>query len=342
MVVKETLESWSRKAAQNIDLYYAISYEPRGIASLQRILAACTVRRAFIFELNVEDYLSGEHLAAWQNERDKVYSALQNRSVNFETFRIRDSDEGTWRRLDAVFYSDGFPLVDITTFPKNYVLRLASLFGATHGQDIAFAYTSSPRHSAPTFEETRIGAERIVPIDGFEGDTYVSGETVLILSLGFEGNRALPFLTEFPAARTIALVGSPGCGLPSPSADDEFYISQARAANRNLLKNSFVEEVIVNSRDPMIFARHLRAVVEGVVAGLPEANVVVVPLGTKAQTLGLYRLWSENRWIQVLYSLPSRRAPIAVEIGETQIFSFSGSPPGEFQIKRPLRNPMTP
>lgn len=334
MLASTDLATWSERLTRPVDLFYAISYEPRALVSLQRTLEKVSISRVFVFRLNVEDYLDAQTLSIWRQHEASVTKLLTEKQIPFEIFRIEDSADGPVRRLDSLLYSESLPLIDITTFPKNHILRLAQHL-VEGNYPVAFCYTSSPRHEAPTQEDSYVGTQRIVPVDGFEGETFVNGDTIVTLCLGFEGNRALQFATEFPAARIVALLGAPSA---NPDEEDgQFYLTEARIANRNLLKNSFVEEVIVNSRDPNLFARQLRDIIQRAVARSEEANVVIVPLGTKAQTLGIFQLWRENPWLQVLYSIPSRRSAIAVSTGETRVFTIS---PHESDLQLKIARPV--
>ncbi len=210
-------------------------------------------------------------------------------------------------------------VIDITTFPKNYILKFCQ---ELEDYNTVFQYTLGERYLEPTEEEKRVGVSKIVPIDGFEGKIVINGDTLLILILGFEGNRALAFLDEFHSGRILALIGAPSIEIRKENEEDQKYLKEARQCNQYLLNNSFVSPINVNSLNPFIFCQQLKDIVNSEVKGQDYVNIIIAPIGTKAQTLGLYLYWKYNKNVQILYPIPNRRTKVALKTGKTFIYQL--------------------
>jgi len=298
-------------------LISAISYEERGFFSLQRIVEKFHIKKILFIQLNVEEYLAPEVLKCWKEEREKVISFLMEKKTTYIFLNARDDDfKDVFKKIKEEVSYDDYIAVDITTLPKNYILKVCQ---EMENYNAIYIYTRGERYLELSEEEKSVGISRIVPIDGFEGKIAINGETILVLILGFEANRALPFLEEFPQNRILALISAPSIGIRNKAQDDDIFLKQAHKANKILLNNSFVRIEEVNSMDPFLFYQQLKDIVKSY-APEKNKNIIVAPIGTKPQTIGLYLYWKYKPKTQILYPVPNRRPKIAVKVGETLVY----------------------
>jgi len=272
-------------------LIMAITYEDRGFISLTRAVESFDIREVFIFEFNVKDYLSREVFEKWKKEKEKVQNFLTSKGIEAIVKDVDDKHFGdVFSFLRSKINSNDLPIVDISTLPKNYILKIAS---EVEAYNPIFLYTKSENHIDPQREEKKVGVSKIIPIDGFEGQIEINAETLLVLILGFEGNRAVAFLNEFQCEKILALVGAPGIGKNDVlSNEDLYYINHVESNNVYLLKNSFVIPIRVNSLDHYLFSEQLEKAINDHISydkATNPTNIVVACMGTKVQTLGVYK-----------------------------------------------------
>lgn len=301
------------------NLVSAISYEPRGTASLARALNHFDVEKVKVLRFNVEQYLNEELYKEWKEQEKNIYTLLEERQKEYEVIRCQASDFGkTIQQLkeEGISQQKSVSIIDITTLPKNYILGIAKEFDSHNN---LFLYTRSKGHRTPKQDERFIGVSQIVVVDGFGGEISLEKEDLLILILGFEGNRAFSFISEFATERIVAVIGAPRTN----KENDDFYISTAKKCNEYLLNNSAVLEIdqSVHSYDHVQFCKNL----EVIVATLTETksyNICISPLGTKAQTLGLYLYWRNNKETQILYAIPNERISMGSEAEDTWVYKI--------------------
>jgi hypothetical protein len=303
---------------ETVALLYAVSYEKRALKSLQRTLGKFKMSRVILILFNVEDYLTDDVLAVWKQQKRLVESILKKEKIGLVEIKASDREFGdVIKQIHQHITGIDLVLVDLTTLPKNYILKICQ---SLEGTKVLFQYTRGEPYVKLNEDERKVGIARIVPVDGFEGRIKINAEDLLVLILGFESNRALPFLDEFPTAKTIALLGAPRAGLSSITSDDMEYLVKVREANHQLLNNSFVNAYEVNSLDPYLFSNQLGEIVQANKSR--DSNIIVVPVGTKPQTLGLYLYWKSTPQIQILYPVPSKRLKIASRTGDTFFYTL--------------------
>ena len=298
----------------------AVSYEERGFESLKRAVEKFKIKKVLLFEFNVQDYLDIETLEIWKKERNRVLFLLESANICYRSINSYDDNfKDVFKNIKNEISNEDNLIVDITTFPKNYILKICKELEA---YNTVYQYTRG-EYTELTEKERKVGISKIIPIDGFEGKILINESVLLVLILGFEGNRALPFLEEFHSGKILALTSAPGIGIREENEEDKKFIQQTREANKRLLNNSFVKEIKVNSLNPFIFCQQLKSIINNNLLINEPKNIVIAPIGTKAQTLGLYIYWRENPKLQILYPLPNRRPLIASKTGKTYIYVFS-------------------
>jgi len=226
--------------------------------------------------------------------------------------------------LDAldgwIEFSRGLPadrlLLDISTLPRSYLLT-ALRFLSTWPN--IMGYTRVGQHRGP--EETyTIGLKEVIALPGFEG-TVGCRPTVLVISVGFEGARAYSLFKRYDPFRALAVLGDPGEKAP----ERDVILGTARRNNSNLLATDSVYTVNLPSYDPATFCelceQHiewLQREVLKIQGSVPD--IVLAPVGTKLQAVGLFEVWSRHKEYQIAYAVPGRRRRGTEEAGETLVY----------------------
>jgi len=191
--------------------------------------------------------------------------------------------------------TDGGPFitVDISGFTKIYLLELLHYLVMDKSLGI-------PRllHTTQRYLPTRLtqGIEQITTIPNFFGGSSLEKETVLVLFLGFEPERALAVWKQFNPARTIALITNP------PRYGNLDYLKYAQQSNSSLLSQPSVEVRDVLADNPYAVKKVLEAIHEET---KDSFNMVIGPFGTKPQVVGVFLFCSEHRKVQAVYSFPT-------------------------------------
>lgn len=178
--------------------------------------------------------------------------------------------------------SAGRPLritFDITTFTKSYLLVLLRALENAHRADVQLVYVE-PAYYTP--ERLTAGVRTVGYVPFYNGHPSPSRPDLLVIFLGFEGDRAYAIWEHFEPEKSIAFVGNPGY--------DPTYAECAERLNRTLLDELGVERRDVRARDPDAVCREL----EGIWADHKYYNLLIAPLGTKPETLGVYLFKRSN------------------------------------------------
>jgi len=293
-------------------LIIAVSYEARGIVSLERIASKFVINDVLLICFDVDNYLSDEDLANWKQQKMEMVALLKKSSINYRELNLSHKSLVEACTLIDIDNISMPVIVDITTFPKNYILFFARLFDF---DNTLFLYTRGDFHRIPDKDEKYIGITQIIPIDGFEGVIDIEKEDVVVLILGYEGNRAFSFLSDFSSNKIVALIGTPNV---SPDVDQQ-YITYAKHCNEFLLNNSVVQDYLIDSYDHFDFLKQFKKIIHEFESAY---NICLAPIGTKAETLGLFLYWKENPKVQILYPVPNKRINIAVGTGDTLVYSL--------------------
>jgi hypothetical protein len=191
--------------------------------------------------------------------------------------------------------------LDISTFTKKHLLQLL------HGLDLAgmlhacrLYYTEPEDFHTSSDQPLSEGVESVHVVDTFGGNTSPSKDTLLILFLGYEGRRAAAVWEHLEPNVTVAVI-------PDPPYRESWQ-GRTEVQNRHLL-SCVPRECVLRSHslDPGDTVRLLSALIDGDLYPASRYNYVVAPIGTKPQTVGLYRFWKQNpRFGTIVYAEPTR------------------------------------
>jgi len=197
------------------------------------------------------------------------------------------------RRIESILSSldVGEILLDISTLPRNLLFCVCRLF-ATIGTPTRIRYYRPSDYGS----ELSRGIGGISSIPGFEGDVRGSGETVLVVILGFEGYKALHAWEQIGASRVVALYGDP------PYEPEFLEISKKNNADFiEAARSSKLQEMSLHTFDVLIAKSQLKKIYKDVLAESPENSFILCPLGTKPQSLAAFAFAYENEGVAVAY-----------------------------------------
>lgn len=301
-------------------LITAVSYEDRGLSSVKTIIENFKIEKVILIIFDGKNYLSQKLQEKWEKQKNDLLNI-------FREFNIEYIEE----KCTAVFFRDSIEkikniignklpnIINITTLPKNYILRFAKDFD--NEENLFYYYRGIYRK--PTEEELGIGIRDIIPIEGFEGCIELDTEDLLVLILGYEGHRALSFVSKFSPYRILPLISIPNEGNKKEDAD--FYFN-ALNCNWNLLrKHSVLKKrditfYTISSLNHLNFCAELENILDYYIEG--KYNIIVSSIGTRAQTLGLYLYWRRHPASQIVYSVPIERFSIATGESEGWIYKL--------------------
>lgn len=227
-------------------------------------------------------------------------SYLENPSKKIEPVCFNKYDSSKFSQFLLTFAHEHPQLeritVDISTFTKQYLLLLLRFLGSNYSNaKIRLLYTPGKCNMK---QNLTWGIKDITYLPYFGDPNCVELQrNVLILLLGYEGERAYAIWKEIEPDLTVAVIGNPpashGADLPS------------RSANRFILEhpNTIVEEV--PALDPDCTKDLLNRWYHN-----PEYKgcmISIAPLGTKMQTVGVYLFFGEHNYTplaQIIYAFP--------------------------------------
>ena len=185
-----------------------------------------------------------------------------------------------------------FITIDISSFTKIYLLELLHYL-------VVELSLPMPRllHTTQKYSPSRLtrGIEQITTIPHYFGKPDMNKETLLVLFLGFEPDRALSIWKQYNPGKTIALITNP------PRDGSPEYLEYARRNNADLLSRPNVELRDVPADDPPGIRTVLESVFEETKDGY---NMVVGPFGTKPHVVGIFLFCREHPGVKVIYSYP--------------------------------------
>ncbi len=272
------------------------SFEKRCISSTSKMGADFRTRFAVIFviEETLHKKQVDSNLFKLQSELRKrtsegVFIILCQRENPMEGItELKD----VWRKCKPKDSEEPFITIDISGFTKIYLLELLNYLVIDLNLGI-------PRmlHTTQKYLPTKLtrGVSQIITVPSFFGSLSLQKETILVLFLGFEPERALAVWKEFNPSKTIALITSP------PRYGNLDYIKYAQENNSYLLSQPSVEVRNVPADNPYAVKNVLKAIHNDTRGSF---NMVIGPFGTKPQVVGVFLFCLEHSRLQVVYSFP--------------------------------------
>jgi len=192
-------------------------------------------------------------------------------------------DNDTWTQV----------VLDISALPRTYIFLITDYLRTLTGK-LEARYTKPANYG----DELSRGAGWASPIPNFEGSLIPEAEKILVLVIGFEGNKSEYVWELLSPKKTHVLIGDPPY--------DPSFIEEARKRNSFFFNNpgvDIIEERIHTSDLESIFNKLESLYLqyfkkEGAVE---DFNMLLCPLGTKPQSLGTYLFAKKYSHVPIIY-----------------------------------------
>jgi len=321
-IVVESLERQNEYGPDDLFICCA-SFENRCLSSLVRMGSNYRVRFSIIFVIDEPN-----HQKLVDTNLYKMQALLSKKtSEGIFVIRCQRADpidgltqlKNNWKRVTPKDSEEPYVTLDISGFTKVYMLGLLHFLVAEMNMGL-------PRmlHTTQSYAPSRLtqGVEQITTIPNFFGSISMEKETLLVLFLGFEPERATSVWKNLNPQRTLCLITSPRDG-------NEEYLRYAEKNNAQLLSQPGVDVRQVAADNPFSVRNVLEDLYEGT-KGM--YNLVIGPFGTKPQAVGVFLYWLEHPKAQVVYSFPIEytKSYLKRRAGQTYLLPLSPSAKGGF------------
>lgn len=235
----------------------------------------------------------------WQRNKfkiDKFFSKCSKKYIHVQT-SIRNPLETNFYlqnifKENRINFSEFHILIDITSFPK---VTLLTVFSEIIKKDSkgTILYFEPQNYELPF----SIGAKYYGLLPQFGNKYNPNRKRILILILGFEGDRALSVWNNCEPDETIALIGDP------------FYKNIewkkiAEEENKLILNSQNVRKDYISFVDPFKIIQKLEEIYEN----NKNENIIIAPLGTKFSTIPIAYFIRNKSNIFVAFSSAEREA----------------------------------
>lgn len=186
--------------------------------------------------------------------------------------------------------------IDMTCFTKLYLFELLHfLVQEANISSLRFAYNQPKAYGNAKLTQ---GISEIFFIPHFSGTFLPNRETVLIVFLGFETERALGIWEHYEPFKTVVVLADP------PMRQD--YLERAEKENAFLITRPGILKETMNPYDPFEVTEKLEEIYSTHCLDnrRPAYNVGVISLGTKVQSLGLFNFWRRHTNVRITYAFP--------------------------------------
>ncbi len=186
--------------------------------------------------------------------------------------------------------------VDVTTFTKQYLLVLLKFLESYNPNSIRLFYTEPEDYAVKWEKPLSYGLVDIVSVPTYGGHCYTEKESLLILLLGYEGDRAYSIWEKLTPHKTIVLIGKPSFRGDWDGRVEEFNKKLISELPKDAIK-------YVPTVDPFKVRRCLDELI-GIHSD--KFNIAISPLGPKPQVIGCWLSVKKNPDIQISYAIPKR------------------------------------
>ena len=285
-------------AEQEIDeiLIGCASFEDRTTAVAGKLSEKYKISNSFIFKYDEKNKTT---------LRDQNFEKLKNillrhsKNVNPIICDHHDPLDGISKIRDlwqnrGILLENKNVSIDITTFTKQYLLVLLKFIERQNPKSVRMFYTEPEDYAVKWDKPLSYGLIDIVSVPTFGGHFYSEKETLLILQLGYEGDRAYGIWERFTPHKTILLIGRPSFRGSWEGRVEKF--------NDKLISKLPAESInYIPTLDPFAVSTNLDNLIEKY---SEKFNVSVSPLGPKPQVIGCYLSVKKYPDVQIIYAIP--------------------------------------
>jgi len=272
------------------------SFEERTIAVAQKFDEQYKVATSFIFKYDEENLTNLRDI-----NFEKLMNILKKHSDSVLPIfcDYRDPTNGILKfrelcRKRKVDLRNKNISIDITTFTKQYLLVLLKFIERQKPKSVRIFYTEPEDYAPKWGKPLSYGLIDIVSVPTYGGHFHIEKENLLILLLGYEGDRAYAIWERLTPHKTLILIGKPSFKNSWEGRVEEF--------NKKLISKLPRESVnYIPTLDPFEVNRNLDSLIK---QHLPQFNIVISPLGPKPQVLGCYLSVRNQPDVQIVYAIP--------------------------------------
>ena len=206
---------------------------------------------------------------------------------------------------------------DISTMIKWHLLILLKGLHLTKKRGILrLLYTEPEDYITDLFQPLSFGIHSIFPIPTYSGIFDFSKNSLLILMLGYEGDRAMAMYEAMDPSDCLLLVADPPY--------NKGWSGRAQEMNKEIINTVGPSKIrYIHSREPYTVSLQLNELLSK--REYAESNHIISPLGTKPQAIGLYMYLTSNPPNTVLmYGSPARNNELFYSrgVGRSWILQF--------------------
>lgn len=184
--------------------------------------------------------------------------------------------------------------IDITTFTKQYLLVLLKFIENEKPKSIRLFYTEPEDYAVKWGRPLSSGLIDIISVPTYGGHFYIHKENLLILLLGYEGDRAYAVWERLAPHKTIVLIGKPSFNNSWEGRVEQF--------NEKLISKLPKEAInYISALNPFEVSKNMDELIDQY---SQKFNIVISPLGPKPQAIGCYLSVKKYPDVQIIYSLP--------------------------------------
>jgi len=207
--------------------------------------------------------------------------------------------------------------LDISTFTKRHLLLLLRALHQIHLLNhTRLLYTEPKKYVIDLVQPLSFGLKEISVIPTFSGQCDPHKDLLLVIFLGYEGDRAMALFENMDPHRCITVIPKPAYRPEWEGTTEKMNSTILNALDKKSIKYA-------DSRNPVRVTEHLR----NILSEYPrdKYNYYIAPLGTKPQTVGifLYTILHPDE-TTLIYAAPLRHNEpfYSTGIGPTWILPF--------------------
>jgi len=212
---------------------------------------------------------------------------------------------------------EGDFLVDISSLPRSIALpALKILWGSSHVRNLLVTYTQEPRTGALERQARNFAEPDYLPL--FHQPRAGAGFSVWFPILGWDPRPIRKIDEQFVFNDTYPVVGFPS---PGPIDTDEIV-----RKNKAMLKGRTEKIIFASMNDPFQLSMRLNSAIDEIqgVFG-KDANIIISPHGSKAQSVGIL-ITAMSRAVSIMYCQPLSYFPRRGGIGSSHLYWLKGTP----------------
>lgn len=256
-----------------------------------------------------EDYVC-ENCVLFQYESliqanlDKLNSILQSHANQLHSFHLKKQDPLSsftqfCKLLKKIKDSIDSITLDVSTFSAHHLLNLLKILDDFNlWEKLRILYTKPENYETEALMPLSFGIDEISAIGVFVGSTSPSLPILLIEFLGYEGDRAKAIYNDVDPDFTKLII-------PKPAFHSSWEGKTERLNNTLIKMVDHTDLAYASSFDPIDVLNSLESISNQ--HSFKKLKWVVVPLGTKPQTVGIYMFWRKHpNQFSILFAEPLR------------------------------------